>query len=92
MTATFSGVPLQTIRGVAHSRCCRGFDILLGFSKGFAEIGTLDGEFHTAFSTLFSSIDRTAIALVTGMIGEGALRWFHERMTDTKNYFVELRV
>ena len=30
--------------GIVHPRRDGAFDIVLGFSKGFAEIGTLDGE------------------------------------------------
>ena len=42
----FAEILLQAISSVAHSRRDSAFDILLGFSKGFAEIGTLDGETH----------------------------------------------
>jgi hypothetical protein len=42
----FAEILLQTISSVAHPRRDSAFDNLLGFSKGFAEIGMLDCETH----------------------------------------------
>ena len=42
----FAEILLQAISSVAHPRRDSAFDILLGLSKGFAEIGALDGEKH----------------------------------------------
>jgi len=38
--------------GIAHTGGDRAFDIVLGFSKGFAEIGTLDVEPHFELAKL----------------------------------------
>jgi hypothetical protein len=44
----FAEILLQAISSVAYPRRDSAFDILLGFSKGYAEIGTLKGKAHVS--------------------------------------------
>jgi hypothetical protein len=48
----FAEILFQAVGGIAHPRSDGALDILLGFGKGFAEIGTLDGEFPLFLSNI----------------------------------------